>query len=64
MHVLSVRVRLLAKNTNNLSWMQIKFDIVSEAELEKLRLQFQKGQLQIRIEPTTFDMRWIPSLSC
>ncbi|CAL5223800.1 g6371 [Coccomyxa viridis] len=36
---------------------QIKFDIVSEAELEKLRLQFQKGQLQIRIEPTTFDMR-------
>ena len=41
--------------------MQIQFEMVSEAELESLRWQFQKGQLPIKIEHTTFNMRFVPS---
>ena len=37
--------------------MQIKFEVVSEDELEMQRKQFRNGELQIKIEEEEFDMR-------
>lgn len=37
--------------------MQIKFELVSEDELETQRKQFRNGELQIKIEEEEFDMR-------
>lgn len=39
---------------------QIKYEIVSEEELETMRKQFQTGQLQIKIEEQTFSMKCAP----
>ena len=37
--------------------LQIKYEIVSEEELEKQRKQFRNGELSIKIEEEEFNMR-------
>ena len=37
--------------------LQIKFELVSEDELETQRKQFRNGELQIKIEEEEFNMR-------
>ena len=37
--------------------VQIKFELVSEDELETRRKQFRNGELQIKIEEEEFNMR-------
>ncbi len=42
---------------DELCHVQIKFDLVSEDELETQRKQFRNGELQIKIEHEEFNMR-------
>lgn len=37
--------------------VQVKYEIVSEEELEKQRKQFQNGELKLDIEEQEFNMR-------
>lgn len=37
--------------------LQVKYEIVSEEELETQRKQFHNGQLQLKIEEQTFSMK-------
>ena len=37
--------------------LQVKYEIVSEEELEKQRKQFRNGELKIKIEEEEFNMR-------
>lgn len=40
-----------------LNYLQVKYEIVSEEELEKQRKQFRNGELDIKIEEEEFNMR-------
>ena len=40
-----------------LGYLQVKYEIVSEEELEKQRKQFRNGELDIKIEEEEFNMR-------
>ena len=37
--------------------MQVKFELVSEEELEKQRKDFRNGELKLRIDEEEFNMR-------
>ena len=41
---------------------QVRYEIVTEEELEEKRAQFRNGQLAIKIEETTFSMKCAPRL--
>lgn len=40
-----------------INYLQVKYEIVSEEELEKQRKQFRNGELEIKIEEEEFNMR-------
>ena len=40
-----------------IDYLQVKYEIVSEEELEKQRKQFRNGELEIKIEEEEFNMR-------
>ena len=43
---------------------QVKFELVSEEELEKQRKDFRNGELKLRIDEEEFNMRCGPALLC
>ena len=44
------------------SVLQVKFELVSEEELEKQRKDFRNGELKLRIDEEEFNMRCRPAL--